>query len=120
MTQGSLVPPATPKGKITRETPSARALRRKAEEAAKVVSVAVEDLPGNMKAPIVLARYGYPLNTTRMRRVLHKLGVSNEEFIEWSGWTLTQWIAANKGWSERAFEVLLVENLDHVKAVRPL
>ena len=120
MTQGSLVPSTTPKGKITPESPLQRALRRKAEEASKVVSVAVEDLPGNMKAPIVLARYGYPMTTGRMRRVLHKLGISNEQFIEWSGWTLTQWIAANKGWSERAFEVLLVENLAHVKTVRPL
>ena len=94
------------KGKI----PPPRQLNR-------VFSIAVEHLPSTIKSPIRLARYGTPVTEAKIARFLHRLGVSTAVFKGWTGFTRKAWMEANPGWSERALEVLIVENLEDIQRV---
>lgn len=60
-----------------------------------------------------LARSGTRPNTARMRRFLKAYGVSVQPYMTWSGGQpLNAFAEANPGWTQRAWEVLLLENLD--------
>lgn len=63
-----------------------------------------------------LANRGRKPNTARMKRFLKKLGVPMGSYMPWSGnQALNAFAKENPTWSQRSWEVLLLENLDSIR-----
>ena len=59
-----------------------------------------------------LSRYHRKPTPGRMERFLRRLGVSGRAYQRWVGCqTYGEFIKANPSWTQRAFEVLVLENL---------
>jgi len=73
-----------------------------------------EDVSAEFKIPnLRLARHGTPPRTDRMKRFLKKLGISSGKYLRWSGsQPLNKFRRENPGWTQRAWEVLILENRD--------
>ena len=72
------------------------------------------------RPPFPLARFGKPPNTGRMERFLKKLAISNAAYSHWSGHQpLNQFAKDNPTWTQRAWEVLILENLEILGATMP-
>lgn len=57
-------------------------------------------------------------STARMKQFLRRLGISGIAYRRWSGGqSFGDFIAANPGWSLRAWQVLMVENSEVIKAL---
>lgn len=77
----------------------------------RIQSIATEDLPTDMKAPFRLAIRGSMLNTARQKRTLKHLGLSVADYQAWAGIkTFNDFAKLNPQWSQRSWEVLMVEN----------
>ena len=76
-----------------------------------------EWLADNGKVPFRLARYNTPPRTARMKQVLKKLGLTPDDYCHWSNEPLRGFAKQNEGWSQRAWEVLILENLDGIRGV---
>ena len=64
-----------------------------------------------------LAKRGWKPNTGRMERFLKKLGITGAQYRIWSGGQpLNEFAKANPGWTQKAWEVLILENLDIILA----
>ena len=76
-----------------------------------------QDLPSTQKPPFRLARYNTPPRTGRMRRVLKKLDITVHQYgIISGGQPLNKFAGQNPGWSQRAWEVLVLENVDALRS----
>jgi hypothetical protein len=65
------------------------------------------------KHGVRLPRTDTPLDTGKMKRWLTKLGVSNKEYLEWTGkQTREQFIKANPHWTLRAWAGVVLEWVD--------
>ncbi len=53
-----------------------------------------------------------PLNIKRMQRFLRLFDISGKQYKEWTGWNLLEWIKWNPIWTLRAWEILVVENME--------
>lgn len=63
--------------------------------------------------PFNLARHNSRPNTGRMERFLKKCGISVAAYARWSGrQPLKDFAKENPTWSQRSWEVLIIENLE--------
>lgn len=77
------------------------------------------DLPPGWTWPFRPAMRATKLNTRRMKHVLRKLGITGQEYKEWSGGqSFRAFIEANPRWTMRAFEVLIIENAEEIRKER--
>lgn len=75
-----------------------------------------EDLPHGYESPIRLWRRGTKPKTGRMERFLRALGISGRAYTAWAGGqSLKAFGASNPTWTQRAWEVLIVENLEMLR-----
>jgi len=74
----------------------------------------VENLPADVpQPPFHLANRGSRPNTARMRRFLKRLGIAASCYADMTGGQpLNAFAKANPTWTQRAWEVLALENLD--------
>ena len=70
-----------------------------------------EWLADNGKVPFRLARYNTPPRTARMKQVLKKLGLTPEAYSDYYDEPLSAFLRQNPEWTQRAWEVELLENL---------
>lgn len=65
-----------------------------------------------LNCPLRLWRRRTPLRPARMERFLRKLGITAKRYMEWTGGQpLRSFQEANPTWTQRAWEVLILENL---------
>lgn len=62
--------------------------------------------------PIRLTRHGTKPSGARMERFLRANGITGTRFKEWAGCGVRDWMKLNPTWTQRAFEVLVMENLE--------
>ena len=75
-----------------------------------------EELPSDVKSPIRLCRKNATITPARMRKILRDLHVALERYYVWTGHqTPTEFIAMNPTWSLRAWQVLVIENLNYLQ-----
>ena len=80
--------------------------------------MATEAVADEFRKPgLRLARHGMRPRTGRMERFLKKLGITHRQYNVWSGdQALNAFARANPDWTQRAWEVLMLENVDTIKA----
>lgn len=76
----------------------------------------LEDLPPDVISPIRLCRRNAAITPARMRAILRQLGITTSQYYRWTGrQTPAEFIAMNPGWSLRAWQILLIENLEYLR-----
>ncbi len=56
-----------------------------------------------------------PLEIRRMRRFLRLFSITPQQFKDWVGWDLIDFIKHNPIWTLRAWEILVIENMEIIK-----
>lgn len=81
-------------------------------------TMATERLAASITQPAFrLANRGREPNTARMKRFLKKLGISMGSYMLWSGnQPLNHFAQMNPSWTQRAWEVLILENPETIRA----
>ncbi len=54
--------------------------------------------------------------TSRMARILKRLGVTGTQHSAWCGFSPKEWVKSNPGWTEREWALLVAENIERIKA----
>mgnify|MGYP001592526642 CR=1 FL=1 len=76
----------------------------------------VEELAAGLESPIRLAQRNARMRTAAMERFLRRLGVSGVAYRRWTGGqSFGEFITANPMWSLRAWQCLIIENLELLK-----
>ena len=76
----------------------------------------VEELPADVDSPIRLCRKDMRITVSRMNAILRRLGITTKQYYTWTGnQTPAAFIECNATWSLRAWEVLVIENLEMLK-----
>lgn len=79
-----------------------------------------QDLHGEERWPFRPTFYNRKPSTGRMERVLKKMNISGAQYKAWTGGQpLNRFGADNPGWTQRAWEVLIVENAEHIRSIAP-
>ena len=76
-----------------------------------------EDLPVGIVSPVRLCRRNAAIRPLAMKRILRQLGVSVTAYLRWTGeQSFADFIRMNPTWSLRAWQVLIIENLEGLRA----
>ena len=76
-----------------------------------------EDLEPYITAPFRLANRGTKATSGNLTLFLHRLGISDTKFDQWNGgWVIKKLLAENPTWTLRAWQVLILENLEILKS----
>jgi len=69
-----------------------------------------------LPAGVRLSRRGARPQTARMKRFLKSLGVAGAAYMAWTGGQpFNAFAAANPDWTQRAWEILVAENLETLR-----
>ena len=80
------------------------------------LSVPVLGPDGHYLSPSGMRVMRTKLVPTRMKRLLHLIGLTGTKFGDWVGRPLPRWIAENPRWTERDWYDLVCENYEGIKA----
>jgi hypothetical protein len=77
-----------------------------------------ERLPAGLKRPFRLASRSTKITPGHMERFLRRLGISGKAYRRWTGGqSFGEFIEENPTWSLRAWQTLVVENLETFQAI---
>jgi len=81
-----------------------------------------QELPAEIRerfAGLRLANHDVKMSPARMERFLRRQGINSKQYMEWTGnQPLRSFARENPLWTQRAWEVLVLENIDIIKGQR--